>query len=228
LALSEQGGVVGDAAGVTTVLIVDDHVAFTDLFAIALANEPDFEVVGTASTAEAAVALAQRTRPALVVMDINLGGQDGLAATRRIRELLPETIVVVISAHREPTWVARAAGAGANAFAPKTGSLSEMLWVLRHARTESMLVAPSQLRMGAGRAAESSVDALTDRERDVLALMGTGRAPVQIARELHISVHTCRGHVKSIHNKLGARSQLEAVVKAQRLGLIDFAETRTA
>ena len=207
----------------TTVLIVDDHHAFADLLALALGNESDFTIVGSAATAAAGVQLAAQTRPAMVVMDIHLGAQDGLEATRRIRDLLPEAVVVVVSAHCDASWVAKAASAGANAFIPKSGSLTEMLSILRRARRNgSMLVAPSLFRQAASFAPEAPepADPLTVRERDVLTLMGKGIPPVQIARVLNISVHTCRGYVKSIHGKLGARSQLEAVVKAQQRGLI--------
>jgi DNA-binding NarL/FixJ family response regulator len=211
---------------VKTVMIVDDHYAFADLLALALGYETDFEIIGRAATADAAVEMATRTRPALVIMDIQLGGQDGLEATRRIRALLPKTVVVVISAHREPSWVAKAASAGASAFAPKAGSLTEMLSVMRRAQVGSMVVAPSVFRYTSSVTVDSarsteSVETLTGRERDVLALMGKGVAPVQIARVLNISVHTSRGHVKAILSKLGAQSQLEAVVKAQQFGLID-------
>lgn len=212
-----------------TVMIVDDHHAFSDLLALALANEVDFEIVGRAASAESAVEMASKHRPDIVVMDIQLGGQDGLEATRRIRDVLPNTIIVVISAHREPSWVARAASAGASAFAPKAGSLTEMLSVLRLARIGGMVVAPSVYRRAVSAGPDElapgqSVVTLTSRERDVLALMGKGVAPAQIARVLNISIHTSRGHVKAIFAKLGVQSQLEAVVKAQQLGLIDSSE----
>lgn len=211
-------------------MIVDDHHMFADLLAMALDNETDFEIVGNAACADTAVETAARTRPDMVVMDIQLGGQDGLEATRRIRALHRDTVVVVISAHRDPSWIAKAASAGASAFAPKSGSLSEILSILRRARNGAMLVAPSLFRAPANNVAREPneslepVGTLTFRERDVLALMGKGAAPVQIARVLDISVHTCRGYVKSIHAKLGARSQLEAVIKAQWLGLLEPAE----
>lgn len=203
---------------------------FADLLAMALDNEADFEIVGNVACADAAVETAARTRPDMVVMDIQLGGQDGLEATRRIRALSHDTVVVVISAHRDPSWIAKAASAGASAFAPKSGSLSEILSILRRARNGAMLVAPSLFRAPAPNVSRPSKQSpepaatLTFRERDVLALMGKGAAPVQIARVLDISVHTCRGYVKSIHAKLGARSQLEAVIKAQCLGLLEPAE----
>jgi len=225
--IEEQGiatDVPADAA--TAVMIVDDHRTFTELLTMALNGQPDFEVVGTAGTVETAVELAAQRRPGIVVMDIQLGAQDGTDATRQIRSLLPEAVVVIFSAHRDARWVAQAASAGASGFAPKSGSLSEMLWILRHARNGSMLVAPSMLRQAADAAAEADalLVRLTVREREVLALMGKGVAPAQIARKLCISIHTCRDYVKAIHTKLGARSQLEAVVKAQQLGLITASE----
>lgn len=204
------------------VLIVDDHHTFADLLAIALSSQTDFDCVGTAGTGAAALDLVRRERPDIVVMDIQLGSESGLDAARRIRELLPDAVIVVVSAHRDPNWVVRAAQAGASAFAPKSGSLTEMLTVLRNARNGSMLVAPSMFQAVVSQAGDPSEHAekLTAREQDVLVLMGRGVAPTEIARILNISVNTCRGYVKSIHAKLGARSQLEAVVKAQRLGLI--------
>ena len=122
----------------------------------------------------------------------------------------PDVVVVVVSAHRDPTWVVRATQAGASAFAPKSGSLSEMLSVLCGARNGTMLVAPS-LFTNTASSPESSKPStkLTDREHAVLKLMGQGMSASPIARVLNISVHTCRGYVKTIHAKLDARSQLE-------------------
>jgi DNA-binding NarL/FixJ family response regulator len=150
--------------------------------------------------------------------------QDGLAATRRLREVLPELVIIVVTAHRDPQWVLRATQAGASAFVPKNGSLPEMLDVLRRARNGGMLVAASAFGSTSA-APERTVAAprveLTQRERDVLHCLNRGMAPKAIARVLGISLHTCRGYVKSLLSKLGVSSQLEAVVTAQRLGLID-------
>jgi DNA-binding NarL/FixJ family response regulator len=216
------------AEKVNTVLIVDDHSTFAELLALALNSQSDFECIATAATAEEAVATFMRARPDLVVMDIQLGRDNGLEAARRIRAAAPDVVIVVVSAHRDPTWVVRAAQAGVSAFAPKTGSLSEMLSVLRSARNGGMLIAPSLFNAAAAVIPESGglVEKLTGREREVLILMGRGMGVSAIARLLAISVHTCRGYVKSIHAKLDVRSQLEAVVKAQRLGLIEATDAR--
>jgi DNA-binding NarL/FixJ family response regulator len=213
---------------VTSVLIVDDHSTFAELLALALNGQADFECIATAATAAEAVATSLRLQPDVVVMDIQLGRDSGLEAARRIRAALPHVVIVVVSAHRDPTWVVRAAQAGASAFAPKTGSLSEILSVLRGARNGGMLVAPSLFNAVAAVIPESGglVDKLTGREQEVLVLMGRGMVVAAIAKVLNISVHTCRGYVKSIHAKLDVRSQLEAVVKAQRLGLIEAVDAR--
>jgi len=207
------------------VLLVDDHRTFAELLAATLDREDDFTCVGIAGTTAEAVQLAGRQRPDLVVMDIKLGRENGLEAARRVRDVLPDAVIVVVSAHREAEWVARAAQAGASAFAPKSGSLEEMLTILRQASVGSMLVSPSTFdELPRGEPAPSEADPLSAREREVLRLMGQALPPQEIAPLLNISVNTCRGYVKSIHTKLRVRSQLEAVVKAQRLGLIETAQ----
>jgi DNA-binding NarL/FixJ family response regulator len=211
----------------TRVLVVDDHQTFSELLAMALDSQQDFECIGTAASGAAAVDLAARERPDMVVMDIQLAKENGLEVTRRIRAAVPDSVVVVVSAHRDLDWVLRAAQSGASAFAPKTGSLTEMLSVLRQARNGSMLVAPSvysQPPSASPPARDTLTERLTGREHEVLVLMGKGMAPRGIARLLGISVNTCRGYVKTIHGKLGVRSQLEAVVKAQRLGILETAD----
>lgn len=213
------------ATNVTSVLIVDDHRSFSDLLGIALGREPDLVVCATADTAVAAVDLATQLRPDVVIVDIELHGQDGsngLTVTKHIRQLLPSAVIVVITAHREPRWVDRALAAGASAFGQKSGSLDDLLSMIRSARTASDLspgmVLCEQSRLGPN---DPSQPRLTGRERDVLERMAAGCSAKQIARELDISVHTCRGYVKSIHAKLGVSSQLEAVVRARALGLLE-------
>ncbi|MER5674807.1 response regulator transcription factor [Pseudonocardia alni] len=204
-----------------TVLVVDDHRSFADLLAMALSAEPDLVCVGTAVGAAQGLAMADELRPDVVVMDIEMPQQNGIAATWSLRERVPRTAVVVVTAHRDPQWMVRAAQAGAAAFVPKDGSLDEMLVALRTARPGNLVVAPSAFRAdrSAG-AVAADAPALTPRERDVLVHLAQGIAPKAIARLLNISVHTCRGYVKSLLSKLGVRSQLEAVVRAQELGLV--------
>ncbi len=211
----------------TRVLIVDDHQTFADLLEIALDAHADLRCVGSASTAAEALDMVARTEPDVVIMDIQLGADSGLTATRQIRAQTPGTMIVVVTAHTDPDWLAKAAQAGASAFVSKSGSLKDMLSAIRQARLGSMVVASSVLH-GTPDPFPPPTDLigmLTARERDVLALMGRGAAATEIASTLNISVNTCRGYVKNVHLKLGVRSQLEAVLKAHKLGLISVDDT---
>jgi len=212
-----------DGSPVQRVLIVDDHQTFADLLSFALSSTPGIVCVGTARSGAEGVALAQDLQPDIVVMDIEMPRQNGLSAARRLREVAPKAVIVVVTAHRDPVWVVRATQAGASAFVPKNGSLEEMLDVLQRAQLGGMLVAPSAFALGGSVSSPqpAAAPALTRRERDVLACLGRGMAPRVIARVLGISVNTCRGYIKSLLSKLGVNSQLEAVVKAQELGLLE-------
>lgn len=223
--LDESGGTASGPA-VRRVLIVDDHQTFSELLSFALTAQPDLECVGTAENGAKGVAMASELQPDLVVLDIEMPQLDGLAAARRIREVAPAAVVTMVTAHRDPEWMVRATQAGAAAFIPKNGSLVEMLDVLRRARPGGMLVAPSAFAVGAVAAASTAraQPALTQRERDVLACLGKGMAPKAIARVLGISINTCRGYVKALLAKMEVSSQLEAVVRAQELGMLDVGE----
>src|SRR4051812_21052000 len=192
-----------------TVLVVDDHRAFAELLAGAL-DSAGMTVLGLAHSGPQAVAMAQELQPDIVVMDIRMGQQDGLFATRRIRQVAPETIVAVVTAHRDPEWLVRSAQAGAAAFIPKDGSLTEMLDVLGRARVGQMLVAPSAF---AGRPEEPAGDTsrrelrpdLTRRERQVLDCLSQGMAGESIAPGLRGTPVTCPRYVQAVHSQPGAR-----------------------
>jgi DNA-binding NarL/FixJ family response regulator len=210
--------------GIATVLVVDDHRSFADLLSAALNSVEGMKCVGTAATASEGIARAAELRPTIVIMDIQMPRQDGLMATRKIREVAPDTVIAVVTAYRDPAWISRAAQAGASAFIPKNGSLVEMIDVLRRVRQGQMLVAPSAFKGGASLTPQPLAEAkplLTQRELEVLTYLGQGMATQGIARVLGITLHTCRGYMKSLHCKLGVSTQLEVVIKAKSLGLIE-------
>ena len=205
------------------VLVVDDHRAFADMLAWALEGA-GMVPVGTAHSADEAVEMAVALSPTLVVMDIEMPMEDGLSATRRIREAAPDAVVAIVTGHRDPEWVARAAQAGASAFIPKDGSLTEMLDVLNNVRVGQLVIAPSTFSVAESAPVlpvDETPPALTRLEMEVLRYLGQGMPVRVISRTLGISPETGRGYIKSLHAKLGVRSQLEAVMKAQRLGLLD-------
>jgi DNA-binding NarL/FixJ family response regulator len=207
----------------TTVVVVDDHQTLADLLALALDAEPDFICVGTAPGVSEALAMVDRLRPNLVLMDVRLGYGDGLAATAELTATHPELRVVVLTAHADVTLMQRAADAGACCLLPKDGSLPDMLQALRSSRRGGMVVHPGLLETlltSRPRRRSDLLPPLTRRERDVLRMLADGADARAIAKKLGISVSTCRSYVKSLLLKLNAHSQLEAVVIAMNHGLV--------
>jgi DNA-binding NarL/FixJ family response regulator len=220
--------VVEGASGASgrRVVIVDDHAAFTDMFTVALQSVDDLECVGSAASLDEALRVVADTEPDIVVVDLALGEDDGLDVVRRLRAEHEDLVLVVASARSDTYALATVAVAGANGFAPKKGAFRELVAILRSARAGSMSVAPTLLP-DAAPVPPANVGwpiRLTAREAEVLALMGNGASVAAIARLLHISLSTCRTHVRSVHAKLGVRTQLEAVLKARQMGLIDAIE----
>jgi DNA-binding NarL/FixJ family response regulator len=211
----------------TTVALIDDHQTLLDLLTFAMASEDDIEVVGTATTAADGQRLVDRTRPDVVLLDFALPDLDGVTLAAALVGRHPSVRVVMLTASEDAELISRAATAGASGFVAKSGALDQVLDAVRTARSGSMIVDPVFLaRLGSSGRARQAEEAgphrpvLTPREQEVLELLGRGKDPRTIARELSISLHTCRGYVKSTLAKLDCHSQLEAVVTAGRLGLL--------
>ena len=221
----------------TRVLIVDDHLAFSGAVEIAINAQADMISVGEAASVVAALDAVRRQKPHVVLMDVHLPDGDGIAATKLIVDLGLGARVLILTAHTSVDVMARAASAGACGFLPKESSVGSVLRAIRAAGDGQMVVDGSTLAAILGRLhgpaaaspdAPAGTPALTPREQDVLELMGQGLDPHAIARELGISLNTCRGYQKSILAKLGAHSQLEAVVIASRRGVIGSDVARSA
>ncbi len=211
----------GSPVSERTVLVVDDHRSFAEMLSVALDLTPGLRCVGVAGSAAEGVAMARKLQPDVVVMDIQMPREDGLVATKRVREVAPDALVAVLTAHASPEWVSRAAQAGASAFVPKNGSLQEMLDVLGGLQRGQLVVAPSAFAAPASQPAVREVPELSRREVDVLRQLAAGTAVKDLAPVLGITVNTARGYVKTVRQKLGATSQLDAVLKARDLGLLD-------
>jgi DNA-binding NarL/FixJ family response regulator len=190
-------------------------------------------VVGVVHDGEDAIRTAVGKRPDVVLMDVAMPGPDGIAATRRIREELPETRVVMLSAHEEEINVARAIDAGASGFVSKLRPIKEVARSIRAAHRGEPLHEPQELRRilthlrkkreqdAAGR---SRVERLTRREVEILQGLADGVAPDRLADDLGISRNTLRTHVQNILFKLKVHSKHEAIVQAIRHGKIRTGE----
>jgi DNA-binding NarL/FixJ family response regulator len=214
-----------------SVLIVDDHRALSGALAMAIDHDPGLTCVGSFATLEDGIRGIAEFRPDVVLMDVILPDGDGIDGIRRVHAIHPEARVLILTGHADIDAMTRAAAAGASGFLPKESPIAVVIRSIFAAGTGEMLVDGSTLASILGRLRASkggaaggdgtdSMPKLTRREYDVLALMGQGMDPHAIAKALAISLHTCRGYQKSLMAKLGAHSQLEAVVIAARRGMI--------
>jgi DNA-binding NarL/FixJ family response regulator len=207
---------------ITRVMVVDDHATFAELLTNALDREPDLESVGHATTAAEGVAMFRELRPELVLMDVQLPDSTGFEATRQIMEIDPFARVIVLTAHAKPDFARDALVAGACGFLAKDGTLADMLDAVRTAGPGHVAVDPELMvhLIAEAAAPPMATVRLSERQLDVVALLARGEDVQRIAKELNISLSTCRSYVQTILTKLNAHSQLEAVVIAAQLGLV--------
>jgi DNA-binding NarL/FixJ family response regulator len=214
------------------VLLADDQALVRGGFRALLDAQDDLEVVGEAGDGAAAVALALELRPDVVLMDVRMPGTDGLEATRRMTddERLADVKVVILSTFDLDEYVFEAIRAGANGFLVKDTEPAELVRAVRAVVAGDALLSPRVTRRlieefatrarTPGPATGPGLDVLTEREREVVALVAEGLSNDEIAARLYLSSATAKTHVSRAMGKLNARDRAQLVVFAYESGLV--------
>ena len=212
------------------VLLVEDHLILAESFAALLKSDPQIEVVGMAASVKAAVELARQHEPDIVLMDVRLPDGSGLDAAVTIRSTAEQTAFVFLTAYDSEETLAEAIEAGAAAFLPKSEASETVVDAIRRVANGETLIEPGQIqfaltwrraRRRMDRERQEILSSLTRRETEVLNLIGAGVDTAAIASRLHLSPLTVRTHIRAVLAKLEVHSQLQAVAKAQGLGIIE-------
>lgn len=212
------------------VAIADDQQLIRGGFRSLLESEPDIEVVGEAGTGSDAVALVTRLKPDVVLMDIRMPDGDGLWATEQIaaNPVLADTHIVIVTTFELDEYVGQAIRAGASGFLVKDTEPVELIRAVRVVAGGDALLSPGVTKRLLERIAGTLTDApdtaqlsvLTEREREVLSLVGLGLTNDEIGQRLFLSPLTAKTHVSRIMAKLLARDRVQLVVVAYETGLV--------
>ena len=209
------------------VLVVDDHPIVREGLTQMINREPDLTVCGNAEDMQRALQLTDSLKPDILILDISLNGPDGLDVLKYIRARDPELPVLILSMHDEALYAERALRAGANGYIMKQEATDSVLVALRRILNREVYVservANRMLRQfiggGSSGVAHSSVEGLSDRELEVLRLIGRGHSTRQIAEELHLSVKTVESYQAHLKEKLSLNNSRELVQYAIRWAL---------
>ncbi|MEU5939956.1 response regulator transcription factor [Micromonospora sp. NPDC047548] len=211
-----------------TVLLADDEAMVRAGVRAILAADPGIEVVAEAGDGRAAVELTRAHRPRVALLDIRMPKLDGLAAAAQIRRLVPATATVMLTTFGEDEHVARALGHGASGFLLKAGDPRELITGVRAVAEGGAYLSPRVARrvielngdrMARVPAARDRTAGLTDREREVLGLVGAGLSNAEIARRLFLTEGTVKGYLTSIFTRLDVRNRVQAAIIAYEAGL---------
>ncbi|MEV0667607.1 response regulator [Actinomadura luteofluorescens] len=212
-----------------SVLVADDQALLRGSFRVLIDTAPGLRTVGEAGTGAEAVELAARERPDVVLMDVRMPEMDGIEATQRICADLPGIRVLILTTFDLDTYVYSALRAGASGFLLKDTPPADLLSAIRVVASGESLLAPSVTRRliaefvrrpGLAQPPPAGLDALTDREREVLTLIARGLSNTELAEHLHLSPATVKTHIGHLLAKLHARDRAQLVITAYETGLV--------
>jgi NarL family two-component system response regulator LiaR len=209
-----------------TILIVDDHEVVRQGLRAYLDSQPDFRVIGEASSGEEAVEAAMEYLPDVMLMDLVMSGMGGVEATRKVKDITPRTQIVVLTSYHQDEFIFPALQAGAISYVLKDVMMDDLADAIRKASRGEAVLHPRvaerviQEINGARGAPFNPFTELTNREMEVLRLIARGMCNSDIAAELFISENTVKGHVSNILSKLQLADRTQAAVYAWEQGLV--------
>ena len=213
-----------------TISMVEDHQILVDSLSLMLRYEPDIEFLGSADSIETGRSLIKDTTPDVLLLDVGLPDGSGLDLIPDVKQISPDTNIVVLTSLKDETTLMRVVDSGISGFVSKDSQLSDLLITIRKA-AEGEIVMPTSLlvgllmRMPRDKAAAYQDDRgwerLTTREQEVLERLAAGKSGDEIAEELHIAPLTVRTHIRNLMAKMGVHSRLEAVTFGMKNGLIN-------
>ena len=212
-------------------LLVDDHAVVRAGLKMLLSADPSMEIVGEAETGAQALQLVEELAPDVVLMDISMPDMNGIEATRRIKQRFPDVAVLALTMHEDDQYFFEMLAAGASGYVPKRAAPNDLLAAIRAVWNGGVFLFPSLARVLVSdylQRAEQQGDAgrpfdvLTEREREVLALIAQGLSNQEVADQLVISVKTVGRHRENIMAKLNLHTRVELVRYAIEKGLIEL------
>ena len=210
------------------ILFADDHTLIRGGLRLIVEQQPDMMVVGEAEDGRQAVALAASLNPDVAVLDIGMPNLNGIEAAQQITQAEPKTAVVVLSMHRDETYILRALKAGVRGYLLKDSAESDLVRAIRAVAEGKSFFSPAvskvlledYMRKLQRTGGEDSYDLLTPREREILQLVAEGKSNKEIASALNLSVYTVETHRANIMEKLKLKSLPELILYAVRKGII--------
>jgi DNA-binding NarL/FixJ family response regulator len=217
--------------GEIRVLVADDQQLVREGLRVLLDLTPDIRVVGEASNGAEAVEQARRIRPDVVLMDVRMPKLDGVVATRKVREMCPDVQVIILTTFDDDEYVFDGLRAGAVGYLLKDVPSEQLAEVIRAAARGEAFIHPSVTRKVVAeftrlaerehvRREQPLVEPLSERELEVLALLAEGLSNQEIADRLTIASGTVKNHVSNVLSKLGVRDRTQAILQAQKIGLL--------